>query len=149
MRRILFSLCLLLVFSLACHALAPVATAAALPVSRIAPPNCAAGGMALLDAESGTLLASQNADARLPMASTTKIMTALVVLERLPLDRVVTVPAEATGIEGSSVYLFAGEQITEEDVLYLERKAFMELAQNEKTVERIKGMLTTGKPVRN
>ncbi len=43
----------------------------------------------------------------------------------------------------------AGEQITEEDVLYLERKAFMELAHNEKTVERIKGMLTTGKPVRN
>ena len=43
----------------------------------------------------------------------------------------------------------AGEQITEEDVLYLERKAFMELAHNEKTGERIKGMLTTGKPVRN
>lgn len=43
----------------------------------------------------------------------------------------------------------AGEQITEEDVLYLERKAFMELAHNEKTIERIKGMLTTGKPVRN
>ena len=43
----------------------------------------------------------------------------------------------------------AGEQITEEDVLYLERKAFMELAHNEKTIERISGMLTTGKPVRN
>jgi len=43
----------------------------------------------------------------------------------------------------------AGEQITEEDVLWLERKAFMELAHNEKTLERIKGMLTTGKPVRN
>lgn len=43
----------------------------------------------------------------------------------------------------------AGEQITEDYVLYLERKAFMELAHNEKTLERIKGMLTTGKPVRN
>ena len=43
----------------------------------------------------------------------------------------------------------AGEQISEEDVLYLERKAFMELAHNEKTIERISGMLSTGKPVRN
>jgi D-alanyl-D-alanine carboxypeptidase len=52
------------------------------------------------------------------MASTTKIMTALIVLERLPLERVVTVPAEAVGIEGSSVYLYAGEQITVETLLY-------------------------------
>lgn len=43
----------------------------------------------------------------------------------------------------------AGEQISEEDVLYLERKSFMELCRNEKTGERIKGMLATGKPVRN
>lgn len=43
----------------------------------------------------------------------------------------------------------SGEQITEDDVLYLERKAFMELCRNEKTHERIKGMLETGKPVRN
>ena len=43
----------------------------------------------------------------------------------------------------------AGEKITEDDVLYLERKAFMELARNEKTQERISGMLATGKPVRN
>ena len=43
----------------------------------------------------------------------------------------------------------AGEQITEEDLLYLERKAFMDLCRNEKTLERIKGMVATGKPVRN
>ena len=43
----------------------------------------------------------------------------------------------------------AGEQIGEEDILYLERKAFMELCRNEKTLERIKGMVATGKPVRN
>ena len=43
----------------------------------------------------------------------------------------------------------AGEKITEEDVLALERRAFMELCTNEKTLERITGMLTTGKPVRN
>ena len=43
----------------------------------------------------------------------------------------------------------AGEQITEENVLFEERKAFMELCHNEKTLERIKGMVATGKPVRN
>ena len=43
----------------------------------------------------------------------------------------------------------AGEQICEEDVLFLERRAFMELCRNEKTLERIKGMVATGKPVRN
>lgn len=43
----------------------------------------------------------------------------------------------------------SGEQITEDDVLYLERKYFMELCRNVKTQERIRGMLTTGKPVRN
>lgn len=43
----------------------------------------------------------------------------------------------------------AGEQITEEDILFEERKAFMYLSRNEKTLERIKGMVTTGKPVRN
>ena len=43
----------------------------------------------------------------------------------------------------------AGEQICEEDLLFLERKAFMDLCHNEKTLERIKGMVRTGKPVRN
>ena len=43
----------------------------------------------------------------------------------------------------------AGEQVTEEDIMFLERKAFMELCRNEKTLERIKGMVATGKPVRN
>ena len=43
----------------------------------------------------------------------------------------------------------AGEQITEENVLFEERKAFMELCHNDKTLERIKGMVATGKPVRN
>ncbi len=43
----------------------------------------------------------------------------------------------------------AGEQICEEDVLFEERKAFMELCHNDKTLERIKGMVATGKPVRN
>ena len=118
MRHALSLLCLLLIFALLLGAFSPQVQAIALPLSRIPPPACTAGGMVLLEATSGALLAAQNADVRLPMASTTKIMTALVVLERLPLERVVTIPPEATGIEGSSVYLFAGEQITVEALLY-------------------------------
>ena len=118
MRHTLSLICLLLIFALLWGAFAPQVQALALPLSLAIPPTCTAGGMVLLEAESGALLASQNADVRLPMASTTKIMTALVVLEHLPLEHVVTIPPEATGIEGSSIYLFAGEQITVDALLY-------------------------------
>ena len=81
-------------------------------------PETSAASFALLDADSGTLLAGKDMDTRLPMASTTKIMTALVVLETLPLDTVVEIPPEAVGIEGSSIYLYRGEQITVHTLLY-------------------------------
>lgn len=60
----------------------------------------------------------KKADKRHPMASTTKIMTALVVLEKTePQEKIAVAPA-ATGIEGSSVYLKAGEVQTAENLLY-------------------------------
>ena len=86
--------------------------------TREAPPATSAASYALLDPASGEALAEKDADTRRPMASTTKIMTALVALERLSLDDTVTVPAEAVGVEGSSIYLFAGEQITVRTLLY-------------------------------
>ena len=52
------------------------------------------------------------------IASTTKIMTAVVVLENCKLDDIVTVPAEASGVEGSSAYLTAGEKLTVRELLY-------------------------------
>ena len=52
------------------------------------------------------------------MASTTKIMTALVVLESLPLDKRISVPSVAVGTEGSSLYLKEGEIFTVSDLLY-------------------------------
>ena len=73
---------------------------------------------ALYDAENRRPLYAKRADTRHAMASTTKIMTALVALEALPLDTEITVPAEATGVEGSSVYLKAGEVYTLEALLY-------------------------------
>lgn len=65
-----------------------------------------------------TVLKEGNADARLPMASTTKIMTALIVVEDCNLDEVITVPDQSVGVEGSSIYLKKGEQIDIRDLLY-------------------------------
>ena len=81
-------------------------------------PQISAASFALLDPLSGELLAARDADTRRPMASTTKIMTALVVLEQCALDDTVTVAPEAVGIEGSSIYLYKGEEITVRDLLY-------------------------------
>jgi D-alanyl-D-alanine carboxypeptidase len=72
----------------------------------------------LYEPQSGNFLTEKAADKRLPMASTTKIMTALVVLEHCDLEAVVTVPREAVGAEGSSVYLYEGEEITVRTLLY-------------------------------
>ncbi|MBQ8356442.1 MAG: D-alanyl-D-alanine carboxypeptidase [Clostridia bacterium] len=83
-----------------------------------AAPGTSAASFALLDPVSGRFIAEGDADTRRPMASTTKIMTALVVLETLPLDEMVTVDAAAVGTEGSSIYLFTGEQITVRTLLY-------------------------------
>ena len=75
-------------------------------------------GECVIEISSRRFLSERNADKRLPMASTTKILTALVVLEEDDLDEVVTVPKQAEGTEGSSVYLKAGEQISVRDLLY-------------------------------
>ena len=72
----------------------------------------------LMDAASGRVLYEENADDRSLIASTTKIMTALVVCEQCNvLDRVQIMP-EAVGIEGSSMYLQAGEVLTVQELLY-------------------------------
>lgn len=80
----------------------------------------AAGGSAyaVIEASSCRLIKGSNVTARLPMASTTKAMTAIVVLEHVPPDEVVTVPKCAVGIEGSSIYLKEGERLTVKELLY-------------------------------
>ena len=64
------------------------------------------------------VLSGNNLDARLPMASTTKIVTAIVTLENASLDEVVTIPKAAVGVEGSSVYLREGEKFTVNELLH-------------------------------
>lgn len=81
-------------------------------------PPIAAQAAILVDVDTGQVLLEHHAQDRLPMASTTKIMTALLALERGNLDQVVTVPAEALTVGESSMYLQAGEQISLRDLLY-------------------------------
>ena len=77
-----------------------------------------ARGAVLIEAETGDVIFGQNQNARLPMASTTKLMTALVAVESLPVETAVKIPAEAVGVEGSSIYLTEGEVLTLEQLLY-------------------------------
>ncbi len=72
----------------------------------------------LMHADSGRVLYEKNADEHMLIASTTKIMTAIVVLEHCELDDLVEVDSRSAGIEGSSMYLKAGESYTVEDLLY-------------------------------
>lgn len=86
-------------------------------------PGISAGAAVVIDAEDGMVLYEYNADEKMYPASTTKIMTALVVLEtmeqlELGLSSEIVVPDEAQGVEGSSLYLKAGEQVSVEELLY-------------------------------
>ena len=81
-------------------------------------PEISAGAAALLHMDSGTILYAENADAPMGIASTTKIMTALVVLEHCDLDERVEILPEDTEVEGSSMYLQAGETYTVKELLY-------------------------------
>lgn len=82
-------------------------------------PAVSASSAVLMDADSGRILFEQNADDRRPIASTTKLLTALTALGcGHDLNESVTVRQEWTGIEGSSLYLKAGERLTLEELLY-------------------------------
>ena len=71
----------------------------------------------LLDADTGQMLYEKNSDKQMLIASTTKIMTALVALEQAELDDTITVTWEHM-TEGSSMYLKPGETVRVEELLY-------------------------------
>ncbi len=78
-----------------------------------------AASCVLMEQQSGQVLYQKDADKRRPMASTTKIMTAYVAITHTAdLSQMVTVDPRAVGIEGTSIYLRAQEQITMQDLLY-------------------------------
>jgi len=75
-------------------------------------------GYAVLDGETGRVLIGSNSDERLPIASLTKIWTALVAIENSELQDEVVISPKAAMAEGSSIYLQAGETVTVETLLY-------------------------------
>ena len=86
-----------------------------------APPKLRATAWALVDADTGLYLAGKNPDRRLPTASTTKIMTALLALEDgANLDEEVTISAQAerfVGFTYSNIGLIKGERLSVEELL--------------------------------
>ena len=92
--------------------------ALALPARASEPFAVAAKGAALIDGDTGRVLFGQNENRRLPMASTTKVMTALLALENAGLDEPVTASKNASGVPGTSLYLSVGETLSMEHMLY-------------------------------
>ncbi len=81
-------------------------------------PSISAESAILIDAVGGRVIYEKNADLRRHMASTTKIMTALVALESGELDRTISVSGEAVGVEGSSIYLKEGDLLTLKELIW-------------------------------
>ena len=69
-------------------------------------------GAVLIDSENGRVFFEHNKDEKLPMASTTKIMTALIALEEEDADKYFTVSKDGVTVEGSSMGLLPGDKVT-------------------------------------
>lgn len=81
-------------------------------------PHLSASAYLALDLQTATTLISKNAAERRSIGSITKLMTALIVLTENNPNDIVTVPREATKVDGSRIWLAEGEKITVRDLLY-------------------------------
>ena len=72
----------------------------------------------LMEQSTGRVLLKKNSEKKLPMASCTKILTAITVIENCDVTERIEVDKRAVGIEGSSIYLRAGEKLTVTELLY-------------------------------
>lgn len=78
-----------------------------------------AKAMCVMESSSKRVLKSKNMSAKLAMASTTKIMTAITALENCPdLDQVFEISPKAVGVPGTSLYLRKGEKFSTRQLLY-------------------------------
>lgn len=82
------------------------------------PPNIVAKSAIVIDAATGKILYSRNAEEKRYPASTTKIMSAIVALEHSNLDDIVTASKNAASTEGSTLWLTEGEKLKMLDLLY-------------------------------
>ena len=76
------------------------------------PPQINAEGCVLIDASTGQVLFGKNEEKVLEPASTTKVMTALIALEKCKLDDEVTVKEDFTKIDGTAIGLLKGDVLT-------------------------------------
>jgi serine-type D-Ala-D-Ala carboxypeptidase (penicillin-binding protein 5/6) len=97
--------------------LAVLALAWAAPAEATTPPPVAGRAVLVANGQTGELLYARNEDRRLPMASITKLMTALVTLERARAADVVTVSRQAPSVGESSIFLQPGERLPVRDLL--------------------------------
>ncbi len=88
------------------------------PLKPLKPPMIHAASAILIDAVSGQVLYEKNADVERPMASTTKIMTALLFCENVPEDANITASHNACYTGGSSLHLHSGERVCGRDMLH-------------------------------
>jgi D-alanyl-D-alanine carboxypeptidase (penicillin-binding protein 5/6) len=86
--------------------------------AQVNPPPVSADSVVLMDATTGKILYEKNKDSAYPPASTTKIMTILLVLEKTNLDDIVTVSKNASLADGSKIYIREGEKLPVIELLY-------------------------------
>jgi D-alanyl-D-alanine carboxypeptidase (penicillin-binding protein 5/6) len=98
--------------------LPPITVTATFPSGDPKPPELTSRAALVMDADSGQVLFAKNPDERLPMASTTKIMTAILILESLDLDTEVVVSRNAHFQSGSVVGLNTLDVVTVKQLLY-------------------------------
>ncbi len=84
----------------------------------LASPNISSPKAVLIDADTGQVLYDKNAHVKAYPASTTKIMTAILALERGNLEDYVPISKKASYVSGSRIYLLEGEKVTLEQLLY-------------------------------
>src|SRR6266446_4046594 len=85
--------------------------------ARAGVPPVQARAYLVLNASTGEVLASRDSQARVPIASLTKLMTVLIALERVKLDDVVTVRRTVAAVGESTINLRVGERITVRDLI--------------------------------
>jgi serine-type D-Ala-D-Ala carboxypeptidase (penicillin-binding protein 5/6) len=98
----------------------PLLSVQPIPVTseEITIPELSAGSALAIDLTSGIILYEKNTETQRPIASLTKLMTALIIAEEELPGSVVTISENAASIEGSTLWLNTGEEITVKDLMY-------------------------------
>lgn len=110
-----FALCFALISAVGCIVVANIKNQPTIAYAA----SSSAKAMCVLDKDSKRILYAKNQNESLPMASTTKVVTAITVLENCKdLNQTITINKNAVGVEGTSIYLRQDEQISVIDLLY-------------------------------